>query len=318
MQKIRLSASKLSLLKQCTFLFYLRYYKNFPNPSNSGSARGSVCHYTLECLLRPDRRDLVERMIKEDNSFCIPSVYRLIQIHAKKLGVSSNDNMQKINDFILVALKNDFYCDGAEHVIAELKINLSGQNYDIIGFLDKVAIYKDRISLQDYKTSSSKYTAEELQFNYQNLIYTLAIRKQYPELPIQLVFQFLKFKKNPNQVAPHLTDEQLKGFESYLEYVGEYLNSFGEKEALSDLAKKDIKRRWLCGKCIGDKKVDGSDAFICSAKYPRTYWQLFDETGKFIESSFSKKDLEKKLKPGYNIEMKTYGGCPGWKHEWET
>lgn len=314
--KVRVSASKLKTADTCTWLYWVNYHTNFPKSSNSGANRGSVSHYVLECLLRDDRRDHVDVILKNGHIKFCKSVDRLAKHHAKKLAVCDPENYAMINDFILVALKNDFYCKGATKVIAEHEFDIEGRNYMIKGFIDKIAVYEDRVHVRDYKTSKAKFTAQELEMNFQNIIYRLAAKQMFPGKPISLTFEFLKYKKAPNQEGPHVTDNQLQGFQDYLESVADFLKGMDETRAKSSLARNSLDKRWLCGKQCGDLNAAGQPAFICGAKYPRVYFVLKDATGKFVKSSFDKKELDKLSKEGYSISQESYGGCPGWKYLW--
>ncbi len=315
--KPRLSASKISTLEKCSYLYWLNYHSDFPKGQNSGSSRGSVTHYVLECLLKDSRREDVAAMIKANDPFSHKGVYRLARFHARKLDVADDVNMGMINEFILTALKSDFFCDGSEELISEYEFNIEGTNYLLKGYIDKIAVYKDKVKIVDYKSSKAKKSKEELAMDYQNLIYTMVVKDKYPDKPIDLTFQFLKFKKEPNQQAPALTEEQITGFKGYLEYIADYVKDFDEKKALANLAKNDYKKRWLCGKAVGDINAAGGEAFICSAKYPRTYFVLFDDNKKFVASDFSKKELEKRMKTGYSLETKSHPGCKAWSFLWE-
>lgn len=314
MSKIRLSASKLKTYSSCSWIYYNTYHTDFPRTSNDGSSRGSVVHYILECLIDSRRRKHVELILATSDPFASLSVKRLILIHAKKLKVADESNLAMIKEFILTALRGDFYHEGAEKVIAEHKFSIEGKNYSIIGFIDVIAVYSDYVRIVDYKSSKAKFPKEELDYNLQNLIYCLAIRKMYPDKPVHLIFKFLKFKRAPDQAAPLVSDHQLAGFEQYLEYVSEQLKDFTLDKAKLNLAKDDIKRSWLCGK-VGTKD-DGTDKFCCQHRHPRIYWVLNDENGKYVDSSFEKKSLDNQKKPGYSIEMKTSPGCPAYKNEW--
>lgn len=320
--KIKLSPSKIKTFESCSWLYHQKYSaKDFPNPSNDGASRGSVTHYVLECLARKskkNREDYVSRIRAAGDPFVIPSVERLIRIHANELNVEDDENISMIKNFILVALENDFFCDGALEVLLEDKFVYEGKNYILNGICDKIAIYEDRVELRDFKTSKQKFNKEELAFNHQNIIYTLAVKKKYPNLPVSMVFQFLKFKRAPNQEAPLLSDAELAGAEAYLENIAEYLSDWTQEKAKANFAKDSIKNRFLCGKTPMDMNAAGTaPAFVCAAKYPRIYYVLKDESGKFIKSAFDKKELDKGLKEGYTIESKMYNGCEAWRHTFE-
>ena len=85
---------------------------------------------------------------------------------------------------------------------------------------------------------------EEIDFNLQNLMYSLAVFKTKGYIP-DVSFIFLKFKKQPIQGAPKPTAEQLEGFKSYLSYVAGYINSFDEKKAVQNLAASSPKKKLI-------------------------------------------------------------------------
>lgn len=175
----KLSASRLKTLTNCGLLFWFQYVLKVPQgPNNSGAARGSTCHYVLECLLRKDRRKKVETILKFDDPWVIPSIFRLAKIHADKLLVGDEENFEMIRKFILVALKTDFYCDGALDVHAEEEFNIKTDKYWIGGFLDKRGVFSDKVKIIDYKSSKAKFTGKDHTFNLQNYFYTLAEKKR--------------------------------------------------------------------------------------------------------------------------------------------
>lgn len=325
-EKIKLSPSKLKTWDTCSYLFALRYSKlindgTFPNSSNSGASRGSVCHYVLECLAnakKKNRRDYVSKIASSSDPFVVPSVKRMILHHAKNLGVDSSDNIQMIRDFIVTATVNDLFCDGSLELLLEKSFKYEGKNFLLNGIIDQLAVYPDRVLVRDFKGSKSKFSKEELAFNYQNLIYTFAVKKEYPNLPVSLVFEFLKFKRSPMQPAPEVSDKEFEGLESYLENMAEFLTDFNEAKAKSNFAKNSDKNRFLCGKLPGEMNAAGTaPAFVCPAKFPRTYFVLKDADGKFIKSDFEKKALDKHKKEGYTIETQFYEGCSAWKFLWK-
>ena len=132
-----------------------------------------------------------------------------------------------------------------------------------------------------------------------------------------MVFQFLKFKKTPNQEAPKVSDKELQGLESYLENMADFLSDFTEAKAKSNFAKSNDKNRFLCGKMPGEMNAAGDKpAFVCAAKFPRIYFVLRDSSGKFMKSDFEKKSLDKFHKEGCTIETEHYAGCPAWSFLW--
>ncbi len=311
---VKLSASRIKTLFNCSYLYFSQYILKIPDESNSGAARGSVSHSVLECLLRPDRRWLVDKIKEVNNPFASKAVKRMARMLAKKYGVWNEEDFEMIRNFILVALKLDFFMEGAE-VEAEYEFNIKTDSWHAGGFVDKVGVYPDRIQVVDYKTSKKKFAKDELSFNLQNYFYTYAVQQKYPGVPVSLQFQFLKFPKDPIQDAPQISEGEMKGFIEWLKSVGEFLSSFTLAEGLAKPAKDDIKTRWLCGKPAGSLKADGSPAFTCKFRSPFLYFELVED-GKTLKTSRSKEELDRIKKDGQEVVQKSYLGCPFYKNEW--
>jgi hypothetical protein len=315
--KVRLSASRIKTLFNCGILYHAQYIKKVPQgKNNSGAARGSSCHYVLECLLRPDRKERVEKILKLGDPWVDAAVKRMAKHHATKLDVGDDENFEMIRKFILVALQTDFYCEGAKEVIAEQQFNIETDAYHINGFIDKKSIYDDKVKIIDYKSSKAKFTGKEVTFNLQNYFYTLATKKEHPELPVELEFHFLKFAKDPVQKAPRISDEELVGFEEWLGEVTKFVETLSIEEAKMLAAKGSYDRGWLCGKMPGDINKAGLPAFVCQFKMPFIYFELL-EKGVVMKSSRDKTELETILKSGQEIQQRSWNGCSAWSHLWK-
>lgn len=320
---VKLSPSRLKTLFSCGIIYYNTYLRKdnpIPRSQNSGSNRGSTVHYVLECLIRPDRKERVRRMVASGDPWIDPATKRLALIHAKKLDVADPDNFEMIRQFILTALQTDFYCDGADEVIAEKQFDIKTDRYHIGGFVDKIAKYGDKIKGIDYKSSKAKFTGEDVTFNLQNYFYSLFLRDAFPGKKTEFEFQFLKFPKKPIQESPPISEKEMEGFKQWLGEVTDFLENFTWKQATSMSAKNGgFKTKWLCGSdVLGEQKADGSDKWICPQKFPYIYFILRDENGKPIQSEKDREILEKMMKPGLKITQELFEGCPAFKHLWKT
>ena len=316
---VKLSPSRVKTLFSCGLLYWNTYKNNeLPrSPGNSGSSRGSTVHYVLECLIRPDRKDRVQKILNIRDPWSDVAVKRLAMIHAKKLDVADTENFEMIRKFILTGLQSDFYCNGATEVIAEQQFDIKTDTYHIGGFIDKIAIYKDKIRGVDYKSSKTKFTGKDVTFNLQNYFYTLALREKYPNKPTEFQFQFLKFPKNPIQESPSISNEEMKGFKDWLGEITKFIDNFTYGQAKDMAAKNSPINKWLCGAAHGEVKVDGTPKWTCSMRYPFIYFVIV-ENGKVVKSEMNRADLEKIVKDGQQIEQRSYNGCEMWKKEWET
>lgn len=310
---IKLSASRIKSYFSCSWYYYAKYCKKIPeNGSNAGAARGSVVHDILECLLRADRRPMVEEILQLNDPF-IPPIKRMARMLAKKFGVWNPKDFKLIGGFLLVALKLDFYHDGANEVLAEYEFDIKKNGWHIGGFVDKIAIYDDYVKIVDYKTNQNIFKPEELEFNLQNYFYCYAV-KQATGKPVSLDFLFLKHKTRLS--SPVISDIELEGFEEWLNHIGSILSNFSFENAVthSPRGTKDI---WLCGKPDGSRNKDGSLSWSCAYRSPFVYFELMEGENR-IESSRKREELEKIKKEGQIIKERTYQGCHFWKKEWTS
>lgn len=306
---IRLSASKIKTFSNCGLLGYFKYVCNLPDRGNLGSDLGGITHTILECLLEKKRTNHVQFSLDSRDPYIVPGIERLTKKLLKKKDILNEENLAKVKGFLLTALENDFFGEKTLDVRTEYEFNYKTDKYLCNGFLDKVLIYPDKIKIVDYKSSKKKFTGEDISFNIQGLLYSLIMSKEYPDIPIEVEFLFLAFPKSPS-IKMSFTKKQLDGFESYLDYIADYLTDYGLEKALTNAAADGGPgKNWLCGKEKFMTKADGSPVFVCEQKFPYIYWQAVKDGHKPI-SAFSKKQLEKYELEGYKIETKRHEGCP--------
>jgi len=307
-EKIKLSASKIKTVEGCSWLYYSKYILKFPDISNSGASRGTICHLIFELLLTDRHKKYFEDLcLGKVGVIKNPCIHRLILKNAKKLKVDDEENLDLIYNMIQTGLVSDFFCNGASLVEAESEFKLEEEDYIINGFIDKLAKFSDTdYKIYDYKSSKGKFSKEEIDFNLQNLMYSLAVFKTKGYIP-DVSFIFLKFKKQPIQEAPKPTIEQLEGFKAYLAYIAGYLSKFNEKNAVENLAADSPKKKWMCGSDVEGK-------WICPSRRAADYYIGTDADEKFIKASFKKEDLLKDLKVAL-IKKTEYKGCPRWRRD---
>lgn len=308
MSTTKLSASKLKILSDCSQKFYAQYVLKLPRTSNSGASRGTICHLIYECFLNKRHRKHYDLILAANNISGSPAIKRLVDKTAKKLNINDEENLDLINIMVLSGMKFDFYCEGSLELHSEWEFNIKSEgkyNYHINGFIDKRAIYADDIIVFDYKSSKKRFQDHELDGNLQALTYALAVWKTSGVIP-STKFLFLRFPKKIEQVAPQLTIQQLNGYEAYLDYITKYISVFTEKDAATDLAYYDVKRRWLCGR----NQSKNSKVWGCDAKFPFDYFALISEDGQVIKTS-----MENDLQPKENqkVEKRFYAGCPAFQ-----
>ena len=148
----------------------------------------------------------------------------------------------------------------------------------------------------DYKSSKAKFRGDDLEANIQAMMYSLASKKLWPKLKPIVRFLFLRFPKQPIQEL-EFDDNQIKGFEHYLEYVNKYINNFDESSAESNFAVDNPKNKWMCS--VGNWKCPYKDSF--------DYYVKLNDKNEIVESNFTGefKDIK-----GFTVEKRKYAGCP--------
>jgi hypothetical protein len=320
---VRLSASRIKTLGECSYYYYCRYHLKLPDKSNSGAKRGSVCHDLFELLTKSkwigyakeiydsgcdlNNFDLVKRFIRAK---CRKYELELLEADKK----TGKTNIDMIYDMVCVGLSSGFFPEENEEIIdSEYAFDISDDElrFRIVGFIDKIVFDKKTktIRISDYKSSKEKFKGEDLETNLQAMMYVLAANylknaKAIPDFKsAKAKFIFLRFPKNPYQEL-EFTEEQLDGFKHYLSYISDTISNFTEKDARADFASEDPKRRWKCSTKSGWK---------CAYKDPFDYYGLYED-GKLIrtvfEDDWAQKDQFIKLEKNQSWEKLTYAGCP--------
>lgn len=336
--KTVLSASRIKTAQSCSWLYWCKYKLKLPEKGNDGARRGTICHLVFEVLGNPRHRKHYTKIIRTNDIYSSPAIIRLINKHAKAMGVDDPENMELIETMIMTGLGYDFF--GAEQGKPteslseqdfEIIRNEEGISYKIKGFIDKLFLYKKKkfAKIRDFKTSKSVFNEAEREYNWQDFMYSLAVKSLYPEYKnTQSEFLFLKFplieedsnsgvvKMNP------LTDEQLSDFEKHLTKIQKYLDNFSEKSATQNFAKNKgfptdntFSGKLMCGFASkpGELKVNGDPKWHCPMKFPFWYIHIYNEDGKFIQSCFEDDFQESMVPQGGSYELKYYEGCPAWK-----
>lgn len=308
-----LSASRIKTLETCSWTYWCNYHLKLPDKPNDGASRGTVCHLIFELLLNPRHKEHFVKISKRASIKASAAVDRLVIKHMKKLNIFTDKNYEMVDQMIVVGLAQDFFLNKANLGQAEEEFLIESEKpkYKIKGFIDKNGFYpKDKtFKIVDYKSSKAKFKDDELTANIQALTYTLASKKSntFKEIAgkIEKVitqFIFLRFPKQPVQEVI-ITDEQLNGYERYLEYIYNIAENFTEKTAVSNFAAHNEDKKWLC---------KAGKTWICPYYEPFEYYEVLDSNKKLVKNYFID-SLPKDLDKSYTVNKKTYTGCPAHK-----
>ena len=292
-----LSASRIKTLETCSWVYWNNYHTKVPQRSNDGSDRGTICHTVFELLLNKRHLKNYKRIIKKNAIDGDKGVDKLVKKLSAKVKLDES-NYKLLNDMILVGLKNDFFGEGGEIVKPEYDFDITNEEpkYHIKGFIDKPIKIKKEMHIIDYKSSKYKFRGDDLEANIQAMMYSLASKKLWPKLKPIVKFLFLRFPKQPIQELI-FTEEQIKGFEHYLEHINNYINKFNEESARANFAIDNQKNKWMC-------QVGG---WKCPYKDPYKYYVKVNDKGEVVETSLENnfKDIK-----GFKVETRDYEGCP--------
>ena len=249
--KVYLSASRMGTFDKCSWQYWCKYILKLPDSTNDGAIRGSICHLILELLLKPRHKKYYDIILETQDITFAPAVDKTVIKHLKQQNAYNEENYNLCNKMIYVGLDNEFFGGEGGHIEGpekEFKIENKNPKYNIYGFIDKPVEFKKEklLKIVDYKTSKQKFKGEELQSNVQAMMYSLAAKKLWPKMKRRIVqFLFLKFPRTPKQEL-EFSDEQLEGFEYFLESINKTLENFDEEAAKSNYA-ADNGTQWLCG-----------------------------------------------------------------------
>ena len=191
----------------------------------------------------------------------------------------------------------------------------------MMGYIDKPVQFKraKRLKIIDYKTNAKPFAPDEIDYNPQAFALFTSREKVWPKLTdTSIEFHFLRYPENPI-IEIKYTDDQLEGFEYYLEYLYNLFNNYTEKDATSNFArnqgfpedsdKEGFVKRLNCGFAdyVGHKKKDGSTRWFCEYKFAYDYYAVVDKEGNTLYSSKNKEDLQPNS--GEKIVKKHYAGC---------
>lgn len=292
-----LSASRIKTLETCSWVYWNNYHAKIPQTQNDGALRGTICHTIFELLLNPRHKHNYEKIIKKNSIKGSKSILRLVKKLKAKVGLDES-NFEILDEMIMVGLKHDFFGEGGMIIKPEYPFEIKNDKpkYHIKGFIDKPIKKKKEMHIIDYKSSKYKFRGDDLEANIQAMTYSLASLKLWPKLKPIVKFLFLRFPKQPIQQLS-FDEDQIKGFEHYLEHINDYINKFDEKSAKANFAADNEKNRWMCQ----------TGGWKCPYKDSYEYYVKLNRDNEIVESNL---DGNFKNIEGFNIEKRKYSGCP--------
>ena len=176
------SYSRIDTYTQCPSKYFFSYIKKEPRQFNAPAVLGNIVHSVLENTLDNNKSlDLIE----------------LTQEYEKNITVW--DPESKLSKELVTAgfdIINEFYDRNSDVEFSifdkELPFDFIIGSYRIIGFIDRVDVFQDRVHITDYKTGKWEVSAKDAPLNMQLGIYALAMDNIFPEKEIYAELYYLR------------------------------------------------------------------------------------------------------------------------------
>lgn len=176
-------------------------------------------------------------------------------------GQTQQEFIQAGHDMLELYFENNYPFTQEMNLCVEERLLWEIDGFKFIGFVDRISAIpeKNKLIINDYKTSSTMPEEEDLKKERQLVLYKMAIEEKYPEKEIELVYHFLRFGK---KIKIDVTEEEQENIKK------EVLNTVSEIQI--DTWEKNFKSRvgerceWCdyVSVCNAYKKKKGDTVFV--------------------------------------------------------
>jgi RecB family exonuclease len=305
---MRLSASKIKSLDQCSYKFYLNYIKHLPETTHPKTFAGTVAHEIFEFLAQKENRAELESIKKAGfDASSSKIVVQMTKDLVEKFEIIEDvaDGIPQMLDLGCEVLYNKLSDPALVEYHTELEFTLRGAKYEIKGFIDLLLIYEDYALIIDYKSQGKKFAADELEFNIQALVYQMVVKQNYGK---SADVDFILLRHPPTsrtrdkhiQTVPYAGEETFAGLENYLDYLQDHFDDFSLEHATSKYCCDDPKKLSFC-------------IHVCQFKKGFNYFAATDGKEDVLTSKEKTPEFMVEAKEkGLKIVRRKYSGCPGY------
>lgn len=326
-----LSASRIKTLQTCSWQYYVNYILNLKDEGNPGSKMGSLVHVIYECLGNPRHKKHYDDLLSSQKLDGSKVIKRYLERGLKKNGLDES-YLPLVDTMLIEGVNYDFFgqaegepTESFSELNFDIQKNEEGKKYRIMGFIDKLFLYKEqcKVKIRDFKSSKRQFEGKDVDDNIQDLMYRLAVKHLYPEyLRQKMEFVFLQFDCKQAGVVktPDVCDGELEGFEHFLTEIQQLVDNFDERAAKSNLAydKGYVKEEGFAGRVVCGRadrpdalKKDGSAAWYCPCKFASEYWAVVEKK-KTIKTFKTEKEA-KDFAGEKEVKRMLYKGCSAFK-----
>jgi hypothetical protein len=300
---IRISASRLKQLKECTMAFYLKEVVRLPDSSHWKARLGTLAHLVFECVLHPRRAALLERILRAE-AFQIedyPALVRLVEWQFRREDITLS-SVAEVGELLQVAFHwVKPYFINAEGVFTpppryyrEHEFKLVVGDAVVKGYIDLLMVWEDRALVGDLKSQREKWTRADVPNNVQAAIYALATYREFGLIP---AVEFIMLRHPPSKRCPrnHIQRVEapspmaLVGLEDYIESMYRVVNQFSYEDA-----------------CSHPHDDEGFCTRVCQFHKPFTYHAVLKD-GEVVRTYLETQTPE--VKKGETLEQRRHEGC---------
>jgi CRISPR/Cas system-associated exonuclease Cas4 (RecB family) len=223
-----LSPTAINTYLFCPRKFYLRYIKRLRTKPSIHLIRGHIVHRTIHDFHKNHPRvvpGMSLRTLRQELLDIFERHWEEARESLKSLGLTKEEIESYHDDSQLMLLNFSHWFYKNNIPIPDLsETKIVSKNLRLMGIIDAVHQWPDRVILVDYKTS--KYPAITNDIQRQAALYALLYRDKYKKVPEAVWIHFLKMPDDPQPI--YIDEEFLNYGKILIESVAEKTTSFDE------------------------------------------------------------------------------------------
>jgi putative RecB family exonuclease len=223
-----LSPTAINTYLQCPRKFYLRYIKKLPTRPSIHLIRGKIVHRTIH-----DFHTRNPEMSPQTPLHAVRS--ELLELFRERW----HEAQESLNSLGLTGEEIQFYRDDSERMLMNFshwfvkhgmptpdlsEAKIVSQNLSLMGIVDAVHQWPEKVILVDYKTSKNPVITSDME--RQAALYALLYQDKYKVVPEAVWIHFLKTPDDPQPI--HIDEELLTYGRILIESVQEKTRSYDE------------------------------------------------------------------------------------------
>ncbi len=300
-RKIRVSASRLKTLKECSLKFYYENIVHLPDAGHHKARQGDCVHALFELFMAPKRRKILAAILQNGlNPADYPSIARYIRFYdrAHQIGPYEMEAMEGMMVVAFAGIRPYFINAAGEFAPppechSEYEFHLWLGEAEIKGYIDLLLVWPDRAVVMDLKSQKAKFTQADVPNNIQAAIYQLACYRKSGFIP---AVEFVLLRHAPSKRYPKLHIQRVEapslpallGLEMYLEHMYHGINQF----TLEDACVHPHDSLTFCQK-------------VCRFYAPFTYWAVLKD-GELVTTHLNDQVT---LQEGETLVRREHAGC---------